>query len=194
MTVVGITGGIGSGKTTVCEIFEHLGVPVYYADTRAKELMANDGKLKAKIIQAFGEKAYVDGNLDRQYLAKIVFDSKQKLSVLNGLVHPAVADDFDEWLEAHKSAPYVLKEAAILFESGAYQNVDVSVLVIAPEELRIKRVMQRDGTSREQVLQRIKNQWNQERKEKLADYIITNDGQQLVIPQVLEFHNKFKGK
>lgn len=194
MTVVGITGGIGSGKTTVCEIFEHLGVPVYYADTRAKELMANDEKLKAKITQAFGEKAYDNGKLDRQYLAKIVFDSKEKLSVLNGLVHPAVADDFDEWLDTHKSAPYVLKEAAILFESGAYQNVDVSVLVIAPEELRIKRVTRRDGTSREQVLQRIKNQWNQERKEKLADYIITNDGQQLVIPQVLEFHKKFGAK
>lgn len=194
MTVVGITGGIGSGKTTICKVFEHLGVPVYYADSRAKELMSHNEVLKRKIIQAFGERAYASGELDRKYLAKTVFESKSKLSVLNGLVHPAVADDFEEWLDANKKAPYVLKEAAILFESGAYQSVDVSVLIIAPEELRIKRVINRDASSREEVLQRINNQWTQERKAKLADYIITNDGLQLVIPQVLEFHNKFNAK
>jgi dephospho-CoA kinase len=191
MKVVGITGGIGSGKTTACQIFEALGVPVYYADLRAKELMAHNASLKAKIVQAFGQRAYSGGELNREYLAKEVFGSKERLSVLNGLVHPAVADDFDEWLEENRKSPYVLKEAAILFESGAYHNVDVAVLVIAPKEERINRVVKRDGVTRDQVIQRMNNQWTQERKAKLADHIINNDGTQLLIPQVIELHRKF---
>lgn len=191
MKVVGITGGIGSGKTTVCNIFQHLGIPVYYADLRAKALMAESEKLKRKIIQAFGNKAYVGDQLNRSYLAETVFHSKEQLSVLNGLVHPAVADDFDEWLEHHKNHPYVLKEAAILFESGAYHAVDITVLVIAPEDLRIQRVMDRDGVAQEAVLSRMKNQWTQERKAKLADHIINNDTHKLIVPQVLELHHKF---
>lgn len=191
MKVVGITGGIGSGKTTACKIFEQLGVPVYYADNRAKELMVNDEKLKSRIMAAFGDQAYVNGALNRAYLASQVFNSKDKLSVLNGIVHPAVADDFELWLERQKDACYVLKEAAILFESGAYQDVDISVLVIAPEQLRIERVVNRDGTTEEEVLRRMKNQWTQEHKIKLADHIITNDGTELLIPQILELHRKF---
>lgn len=191
MKVVGITGGIGSGKTTTCQIFEALGVPVYYADFRAKYLMANNTTLKRKIVQAFGERAYKDGELNREYLAKEVFGSKEKLSVLNGLVHPAVADDFDAWLDEKKQSPYVLKEAAILFESGAYHNVDVTVLVIAPKETRVDRVSKRDGSSREEIIQRMNNQWTQERKAKLADHIINNDGTQFLIPQVLELHRRF---
>jgi dephospho-CoA kinase len=132
--------------------------------------------------------------LNREYLAKEVFGSKEKLSVLNGLVHPAVADDFDEWLDRNKHADYVLKEAAILFESGAYHNVDMAVLVIAPTEVRIERVTKRDGSSREDVLKRMNNQWTQERKAKLADHIINNDGTQLIIPQVMELHRKFSKK
>ena len=191
MKVVGITGGIGSGKTTTCQIFEALGAPVYYADFRAKYLMANNTTLKRKIVQAFGERAYKDRELNREYLAKEVFGSKEKLSVLNGLVHPAVADDFDAWLDEKKQSPYVLKEAAILFESGAYHNVDVTVLVIAPKETRIDRVSKRDGSSREEIIQRMNNQWTQERKAKLADHIINNDGTQFLIPQVLELHRRF---
>lgn len=191
MRVVGITGGIGSGKTTTCQIFEALGIPVYYADQRAKQLMVNNDKLKRKIIQAFGERAYQNGELNREYLAKEVFGSKERLSVLNGLVHPAVGNDFEEWLDENKQSPYVLKEAAILFESGAYQNVDVAVLVIAPTEARIDRVSKRDGSSRDEIIQRMNNQWTQERKAKLADHIINNDGTQLLIPQVLELHRKF---
>jgi len=193
MKVIGITGGIGSGKTTTCQIFEQLNVPVYYADVRAKQLMAEE-PLRSKITQAFGEKAYNNGQLDRVYLAGEVFSSKEKLSVLNGLVHPAVADDFDEWLEQNDKAPYVLKEAAILFESGAYQAVDYTVLVIAPEEVRIARVVERDGTTEDEVVKRMNNQWTQERKVKLADHIINNDGSKLLIPQVLELHNKFSKK
>jgi dephospho-CoA kinase len=194
MKVIGITGGIGSGKTTTCEIFQELGVPVYYADLRARELMTSNADLKNKIIQSFGSQAYDDGRLNRPYLAQQVFNSKEKLSVLNGLVHPAVANDFDSWLEEQKGEKYVLKEAAILFESGAYQDVDITVLVIAPESLRLERVMARDGSTKEDVLKRMKNQWTQERKVKLADHIITNDGTQLLIPQVLELHDRFSGK
>ncbi|MBI1286734.1 MAG: dephospho-CoA kinase [Flavobacteriales bacterium] len=193
MKVVGITGGIGSGKTTACKVFEQLGVPVYYADNRAKELMVNDKVLKDRIVAAFGDEAYINGRLNRAYLAAQVFNSKEKLSVLNGIVHPAVADDFDQWLE-QQTSDYVLKEAAILFESGAYQDVDISVLVIAPEQLRIERVMARDGASEEDALRRMKNQWTQERKAKLADHILNNDGSELLIPQVLELHRKFSSK
>ncbi|MFM1876739.1 MAG: hypothetical protein RL266_2476 [Bacteroidota bacterium] len=191
MKVVGITGGIGSGKTTVCQIFERLGVPVYYADTRAKQLMAAEGPLKEMILEAFGALAYRGSQLDRAYLAKEVFGNEERLAKLNSLVHPAVAYDFDEWLEQQHHANYVLKEAAILFESGAYQAVDFSVLVIAPEDLRIDRVVKRDGVTPEQVLQRMKNQWTQEHKAKLADFIINNDGSHLLVPQVLELHGKF---
>lgn len=193
MKVVGITGGIGSGKTTICQIFEEMGVPVYYADSRAKELMVQE-PLRGRILQAFGKKAYNGNKLNRTYLAKQVFGSKAQLSVLNGLVHPAIADDFEEWLEQNKSADYVLKEAAILFESGAYHAVDITVLVIAPEKVRVERVMKRDGITEEEVLQRMANQWTQERKVKLADHIINNDGAHLLIPQVLELHKKFGGK
>lgn len=191
MRVVGITGGIGSGKTTTCMIFESLGVPVYYADNRAKELMVNDEVLRGKIVSAFGNDAYVNGRLNRAYLANQVFNSKEKLSVLNGMVHPAVADDFESWLEQQKEANYVLKEAAILFESGAYHDVDITVLVIAPEQIRIERVMERDHSTKMEVLRRMKNQWTQERKAKLADHIINNDGSHLIIPQVLVLHEKF---
>ncbi|MGB0917130.1 MAG: dephospho-CoA kinase [Flavobacteriales bacterium] len=193
MKVVGITGGIGSGKTTCCQIFEELGVPVYYADLRAKMLMV-ENPLKAKIIQAFGEKAYDGNTLDRAYLSEQVFNSKDKLSVLNGLVHPAVAEDFENWIEENKTANYVLKEAAILFETGAYQNVDITVLVIAPQDVRLERVMKRDKSTKEEVIQRMNNQWTQERKVKLADHIVNNDGVDLLIPQVLELHQKFGGK
>lgn len=194
MKVVGITGGIGSGKTTVCKIFEQLQVPIYYADARAKELMVHNEWLKQEIVNAFGATSYVNGELNRAYLAGQVFASKKKLEVLNGLVHPTVANDFDEWLERNNKAPYVIKEAAILFETGGYQDVDFTVLVIAPQQVRLQRVVERDGSSEAEVLQRMNNQWTQERKVKLADHIIKNDGRELIIPQVLELHNRFSAK
>lgn len=191
MKVVGITGGIGSGKTTVCRIFEQLGVPVYYADDRAKMLMNTSSTIRAGIIAEFGHEAYTDQGLNRAYLAGLVFGTPERLAKLNALVHPAVADDFDEWVEHHVDKPYVMKEAAILFESGAYQGVDITVLVIAPEDVRIERVVARDGVKPEDVRKRMANQWTQERKAKLADHIINNDGFHLLIPQVLELHGKF---
>jgi dephospho-CoA kinase len=194
MKIIGITGGIGSGKTTACKIFQELGVPVYYADDRAKELMTTNAVLKNKIVQAFGKKAYSGNDLDRAYLAQQIFGSKEKLSIINGLVHPAVANDFEEWLEERNDEKYVLKEAAILFENGAYQDVDITVLVIAPQDVRLERVINRDGSSKEDVLKRMNNQWTQERKVKLADHILNNSGTQLLIPQVLELHQNFCDK
>lgn len=191
MKIVGVTGGIGSGKTTVCEVFSELGIPIYSADSRAKVLMNADGFLKDDIINAFGSESYMDGVLNRTYLAEQVFNSPKKLAVLNGLVHPAVANDFELWAENQRDVPYIIKEAAILFESGAYEDVDITLLVIAPEETRLQRVMKRDSVSREAVQARMANQWTQERKQKLADHIIINDGNQLIIPQILELHRRF---
>jgi len=191
--IVGITGGIGSGKTTVCQVFQELGVPIYYADDRAKQLMAENLTLRKQIEDVFGSKAYSDGVLNRAFLAEQVFSSQEKLSVLNGLVHPVVAEDFESWIDENEQAPYMIKEAAILFESGAYESVDITVLVVAPEQIRIVRVMERDGTSEEQVRERMTKQWSQERKVKLADHVINNDGTHLLVPQIIELHEKFSG-
>lgn len=193
MRIIGITGGIGSGKTTVCGIFAEFGVPIYYADDRAKAVMVEDADLMASIVDAFGAEAYQDGKLNRPFLALQVFSSEKKLAKLNSLVHPAVAKDFMRWVVAHEKFPYVIKEAAILFESGAYKAVQETVLVTAPEDLRIQRVVQRDGVDEREVRQRMANQWPEERKVELADHIILNDGHQLLIPQVLELHRKFNG-
>lgn len=191
-TVIGITGGIGSGKTTVCSIFQALGVPVYNADERAKELMNTNPTLRAQIIDAFGAESYdAENRLNRPYIAQQVFNSSKDLNTINALVHPVVASDFEEWVDLHSNEKYVLKEAAILFESGANKYVDVSVLVVAPEALRIARVTKRDASTEEEVLKRMKNQWTQERKVKLADFIIHNDGVKLLIPQVIKLHQAF---
>ncbi len=186
---IGITGGIGSGKTTVCKIFETLAVPVYYADERAKFLMNNDELLKAKIKSLFGDKAYApDAQLNRAYMAGIVFNDKKKLQELNELVHPAVAKDYFQWISNHIDVPYTLKEAALLFESGRADVLDKIIMVYAPLPLRIRRVMGRDGVSKESVLSRVEKQMDDELKRKLADFEIRNDGCQLLIPQVLSVH------
>lgn len=191
MRIIGITGGIGSGKTTVCGIFEALGTPIYYADDRAKAVMHSDSVLVNDIKRHFGEEAYVNEQLNRAFLAKQVFGSKEQLAVLNGLVHPAVARDFMVWVSQHTDHPYVMKEAAILFESGAYKVVEETILVTADEAVRLQRVMLRDGISEDEVRQRMANQWSEERKVALANHIIHNDGHQLLIPQVLALHTQF---
>lgn len=193
MKVVGITGGIGSGKSTVCSIFEALGVPVYYADDRAKALMVEDAGLTEAVRAAFGEAAYVNGVLDRAYLAAQVFNSPERLARLNALVHPAVAHDFMRWVTANAHHPYLIKEAAILFESGAYKAVQETVLVTALEEVRIQRVMQRDRVTESEVRRRMTNQWSEERKAALAHHILVNDGHHLLVPQVLDLHRRFLG-
>lgn len=191
MLKLGITGGIGSGKTTVCQFFEILGVPVYYSDQRAKDLMHSDEVLMAQIRQAFGRDIYSeDGILNRKALAAVVFADPGKLAALNGMVHPAVFRDFDRWAAARKEVPYVLKEAAILFESGSYRDCDYTILVKAPRELRIRRVVGRDGISEEEVVRRMDAQMSDEDKEARADFVVLNDEAQLLIPQVLLLHER----
>lgn len=188
--IVGITGGIGSGKSTVCRVLEVLGAHTYYADDRAKWLMANDDLLKHEIIKLLGESAYKDGELDRTYIASIAFNDKTVLEKLNRLVHPAVARDVEKWKEANDSVPLLLKEAALLFETGSYKSLDKTILVTAPEEIRVQRVIQRDShRSAEDVMAIIGKQMSDEEKTPLADFIIQNDGKQSIIKQVMNIYS-----
>ncbi|HMQ89960.1 MAG TPA: dephospho-CoA kinase [Flavilitoribacter sp.] len=194
MLHIGITGGIGSGKSSVCRIFEVLGIPVYYADDRAKWLMNHDQDLKSGITGLFGEQAYLEnGDLNRKFIGSIAFTDPEKLSGLNALVHPAVLRDGFEWQEAQANVPYTLKEAALLFESGSYKFLDKVITVYAPLELRLQRVMTRDGVDRETVMNRVTQQMPEEEKLKLADYVIYNDGTRSIIGQVMALHRGLVG-
>ena len=189
MLKIGITGGIGSGKTTVCKMFEVLGIPVYYADARAKALMTEDPILVAQIKDLLGKKVYQkDGSLDRKRIAKIVFNDKEKLTQLNSLVHPAVAIDGENWHKSQTDVSYTLKEAALLVESGSYKSMDYLISVWAPKELRIERVQIRDNTSREEVEARIDKQMPEIEKLKAADLVIINDENSSLIEQVMKIH------
>lgn len=185
---LGVTGGIGSGKSLVCGVLEKMGIPVYYADREARHLMNSDAELRLEIETFFGKEVYREGILDRKAMGDRVFGDRQLLSKLNELVHPFVQKDFDSWSKSWKGVPYVVEEAAILFESGAVKNMDLSVLVYAPKELRIARVEKRDGISRSQVVDRMKMQMIEEEKLKLADRVIYNDEQNLLLPQIVELH------
>jgi dephospho-CoA kinase len=190
MLKIGITGGIGSGKSTVAKIFELLGIPVYYADAAAKDIMNRDPELKAQVQQHFGADMYdSSGLLDRKRLGSIVFNDQEKLELLNSLVHPATIRDSEQWALQQKS-PYVLKEAALLFESAAFHYLDKVIGVSAPQSLRILRVMQRDKVTRDDVLARMHKQIDDTIKMRLCDYVIYNDEQQMVIPQVLRVHEQ----
>lgn len=189
---IGITGGIGSGKTTACQVFEVLGIPVFYADNAAKSLMHTDKLLRQDIIDGFGNDAYFEnGELNRKHISSIVFNDDEQLAKLNALVHPAVFRAFDIWANEQKGVSYVLKEAALLFESDSYKMCDQSILVKSTEELRIRRIIQRDNSTADEVKLRMNRQLPDEKKEKLADHIIVNDEQALLIPQVLELHHHF---
>lgn len=189
MVLIGLTGGIGSGKSTVAKVFETLGIPVYYADDEAKRLMNTDERLKQEIIKQFGIESYQDGTLNRPYIASLVFTNKEKLSLLNSLVHPVTIEDSQKWV-LQQISPYVIREAALLFESGANKGLDFVIGVSAPVPLRIQRVIQRDGLSKEEIEQRISRQMDEEEKTKKCDFVILNDEKQLVIPQVLDIHKK----
>jgi dephospho-CoA kinase len=190
MLQIGITGGIGSGKTTVCQIFAAFGIPIYDADSAAKKLMSEDLQLIESIKELFGEMAYAEnGELNRSYIAEKAFVDKDLIKKLNNIVHPAVAIDQEKWTNVQKS-PYVIKEAALLYESGSYQKLDKVIVVTAPEELRIERVMKRNQISREAVLARMQQQWPEEEKIRLADYIINNDGELPLIPQCMAIHHQ----
>jgi dephospho-CoA kinase len=190
---IGITGGIGSGKSLVCRIFSCLGIPVYDADRRAKALMTTDGILMSQIRKEFGDLAYdEEGNLNRTFLASAVFSNAEKLDRLNSLVHPRVGEDYNNWYKSVGKAPYVLKEAALLFESGSFNQMDNVIVVFAPVELRIKRVLNRDPhRTADQVRDIISRQWPAEEIMRRADFIVTNDESELLIPQVIALHQKF---
>lgn len=190
MLRIGLTGGIGSGKSTVARIFIVLGIPVYNADDAAKRLMTEDEELKNKIINLFGEESYTKGVLNRKYLSSLVFNDKEKLKLLNSLVHPATIKDAIEWMKK-QNAPYTIKEAALIFESGFNKLLDFVIGVKAPLSLRIERTMQRDKVTTAQVEARIKLQMAEEEKMNLCDFIIVNDEEQMLIPQVLALHKKF---
>jgi dephospho-CoA kinase len=192
MLKIGITGGIGSGKTTVCKVFELLGIPVFYADTVAKLIMYTDPELKKDIRNTFGVKSYFsDGQLNRPYISSIVFNNESELNKLNALVHPAVFRAFDVWLTHHSEAPYIIKEAALLYETESYKMCNLSVLVISPEATRIRRIIARDGISTEEILLRMNRQFSDEQKKKLANHILVNDESRLLIPQILTLHQQF---
>jgi dephospho-CoA kinase len=186
---IGLTGGIGSGKTTVAKIFEQQGIPVYYADDEAKRLVNSNLELKAAIQKHFGQEAYTNGELNRKLLASIVFTDKYKLELLNALIHPVTIQDASEWMKKQNS-PYAIKEAALLFEAAAAQQLDYIIGVQAPLPLRIKRTMARNHVSHEEVMKRINNQLDETIKMKLCDFVIQNDERELVIPQVLALHER----
>lgn len=190
MFKVGVTGGMGSGKTLVCRLFEILSVPVYYADLHAKRLMESDSSVREELCRLFGSSVVSKDRIDKNKIAQIIFNDSNALKSINGIIHPAVRKDFDAWVSERTGCDYIIEEAAILFESGAYKLLDFNITISASEEMRIKRVMLRDNATRESVLSRLRNQMNEEERNRLADAVIINDESELLIPQVIGLHNR----
>jgi dephospho-CoA kinase len=190
MLSIGLTGGIGSGKSIVAKIFRTLGVPVLDADALAKKIMLENEDVRAQIINSFGDESYNQAGLNRSFIANIVFKDPFQLEVLNSIVHPATIEAGKKWA-SQQNTPYTIKEAALFFESGSAEGMDLIIGVFAPDALRIQRVMHRDQTSREEVLNRMKHQISQTIKMKLCDRVIINDEQSLLIPQIMALHNEF---
>jgi len=188
MKKIGITGGIGSGKSFVSRIFKEMGIPIYNSDVRAKELMNEDVVLKKQVVDLFGEDAYKEGFLNRPFIASIVFNDPLKLKKLESFVHPAVKRDTDVWFEQLTNVPYALKEAALIYETGGQQFLDFVIVVSAPNALRIERTVKRDQITAEAVQKRMDKQFPQEKKIVLADYHIVNDGQTSLLKQIWEIH------
>ncbi|MDF1549446.1 MAG: dephospho-CoA kinase [Bacteroidales bacterium] len=191
MIKVGLTGSIGSGKSLISSIFSKLGVPVFDSDSSAKELYKSDSILKDLIQDAFGKESYLDsGDLNKKFIAKVIFNDKKKLNLINQIVHPRVKLDFEKWLTENNKAKYVIKEAAILIESGAYKHMDKIIVVSAPLELRIERVIQRDNLNEPEIRKRINNQLSEDDLLKFADFVISNNGKDAVLPQILKIHKQ----
>ncbi len=188
MLKIGITGNIGSGKSTVCRIFKSLQIPVFYADIEARMLYYDDDIVKG-VEALFGKSVFTDGEVDTKKLAKVIFSDSKALEKINKLMHPAVLKRYEIWLEAHNQAPYTLHEAAVLFEHNLQHHFHKTICVTAPAEIRLKRVLARDNTTEEEVKKRMEKQWPEEKKVALADYIIINDGNHFLIPQVMEIHS-----
>jgi len=190
MLKIGLTGGIGSGKSTVAKVFQTLGIPIYYADKAAKEIMNTNEALKQQIIHHFGEDIYENKVLNRILLAQKVFNNPSQLNLLNSLVHPPTIQAAEDWFVQQK-APYCIKEAALIFESGSQQNLDFVIGVYTTTTVRLQRVMQRDKTTKEEVQQRMDMQIDETIKMRLCDFVVTNNEQELLIPQVMALHEKF---
>jgi dephospho-CoA kinase len=193
MTIVGLTGGVGSGKTTVAKAFLALGVPVYIADEEAKKLMIKSKVIRRKLIELFGENAYINNKLNKEFLADIIFNNRSYLEKMNAIVHPRVAKHFEKWL-LKQNAPYIIKEVAILFENEGYKQCDFIILVIAPKSLRIKRLLKRDNTTKKRILAIMDNQWPDQKKVELSDYIIENIEFENTKKQVFEVHAQILSK
>ncbi|MBT8303665.1 MAG: dephospho-CoA kinase [Bacteroidia bacterium] len=189
MKIVGLTGGIGSGKTTVAKMFMELGVPVFFADIEAKKLMKSSKVIRRKLIQLFGKKAYIDDELNRPFIASKIFNDEALLEKMNGIIHPKVAKRFQRWA-SKQTTPYVISEVAILFENDSYKNYDYIITVVAKEEDRIKRLLERDDTTEEKIRAIMKNQWPDEDKIRLSDYVIVNNELQITTEQVKSIHKK----
>ena len=189
MKKIGITGGIGSGKTYVASVFQSLGIPIFNADIQAKKLMTSSRKLIKLVKEEFGNDIYKDSDLNKEKLASIVFSNSDKLQKLNSLVHPIVKEEFNNWCKKQTS-PYVIKEAAILFESNSHIGLDAVICISAPLDLRMKRLLNRDDYSEKEIKKRIENQISQEEKEKLSDYIIVNDEKELLLPKIIKIHKE----
>ena len=187
MKVIGLTGGIGSGKTTVAQMFANLGVPIFIADVEAKTLMVTSKVVRRKLLKAFGEDTYQNGELNRPYLAKLVFNDKKLLETLNGIVHPKVHQRFNRWL-TKQTTSYVIYEAAIIFELGREHEFYKTILVVADADVKMERLMARDKSSKAQIESRVKNQWLDEVKVPLADYIIHNKALKETLKQVADIH------
>ena len=188
---IGVTGGIGVGKSTVCEIFKKIGIPIYDADTRAKYLMTHDPALIREIKDGFGWDAYKRNNeLNRDYLAKIVFNNEEKLQALNGMVHPRVGQDYEQWVLDNRDKPYSIKEAALLFEAKSYKSLHKIIVITCPINTRIERIMKRDHVKKEDVLKRINNQMTDKERLDRADFVIYNDGRKSLIEQALSIHHE----
>lgn len=189
---IGITGGIGSGKTTVCKIFEKFDIPIYYADVKAKELINSNKNIVSEIKKNFGWETYnEDGNLNRSYLAKVVFNNSDKLKILNSIVHPPLFEDYRKWVISKKNYPYTIKEAALMYETESYKSLDKIIVVTAPIDTRIQRVLKRDLSKKEDVLKRMETQMSDRDKIAKADFVIKNDGKNSLIHQIIKLHNLF---
>ena len=186
---IGLTGGIGSGKSTAAQIFEVLGIPVYYADVEAKRLMNDNAELRSSIKKNFGEEAYINDSLYRKHVASIVFADPDKLALLNSIVHPATKKEAENWMR-QQTTPYAIHEAALIFEAKVSERLDYVIGVSSPQELRIKRATERDNVTREEVLKRMNQQLDEEIKMSTCDFVLINDEEHLLIPQVLELHQK----
>ncbi|MFB6306029.1 MAG: dephospho-CoA kinase [Flavobacteriales bacterium] len=191
MLKIGITGGIGSGKTLICKVFEKLGMPVFYADYAGKEVL-NWKETRVELEKYFGKEVfYDDQSVNKSKIAEIVFNNKDKMNVLNSIIHPKVQDLYENWLKTLTGAPYAIREAAIMIESGSYKDLDELILVTAPKDDRIKRIIERDKISKEEVISRMQNQLSDEEKRKYVDHEIVNDGKQMILPHILQIHQNF---